>query len=155
MLLYHFTCHEYMERISREGLNRGDVPLRRIAPLYETNAVWLTDISQPEGCGLSDAREFTEEDRLQYFKVFGELLPPNSVYPDKKAVRITVVIPSSDRRLKRWLNYGRKHCEPGFYDELVRADGRTHKHWWLYFGIIPPDQFRAVDYLNSTRPAAA
>ena len=26
--------------------------------------------------------------------------------------------------------------------------GNSHKTWWLYFGTVAPDQFRAVDHLN-------
>jgi hypothetical protein len=111
--------------------------------------VWLTDIPEPAGCGLSDAREFTEADRRQHFEVFGEMPPANACYANKKAVRITLVIPSRDRRLKRWLTYGHKRCEPGFYDELVRADGGTHKHWWLYFGTITADQFQSVYFATN------
>jgi hypothetical protein len=148
MLLYHFTSREHMESILREGLSRGDVPLRERAPLFETNAVWFTDIPQAEGCGLGDPHVLTEGERFQHFYTFGEMPPPNSCYGDKKAVRITVAIPSSDRRLKRWTTYGRKHCEPGLYDNLVRANGQTHKHWWLYFGTIAPERFRSVEYLR-------
>jgi hypothetical protein len=61
----------------------------------------------------------------------------------KKAVRVTVVIPSTDRRLVRWLTWGRKYCEPGLYDAL--AQGNRHKTWWLYFGTVAPDQFRAIE----------
>jgi hypothetical protein len=148
MILYHFTCHEYMESISRDGLNRGDVPTRAIGPLFETNAVWLTTEPQPEGHGLGEAHVLTDAERQKVFEVLGHMPPEGARVPDKRAVRITVVIPRSDRCLKRWLTYGRKHCDPEFYNRLVHADGRAHKSWWLYFGTIAPDQFQAVDFLK-------
>src|SRR5439155_17703469 len=43
------------------------------------------------------------------------------------------------------LKWGHKHCEPGVYDALSK--GNHHKTWWLYFGTVAPDQFRAIDYL--------
>jgi hypothetical protein len=125
MLLYHFTCREHLESIMREVLNRGDVPLRLRAPYGETSAVWLTDIPHPDGCGLGEARVLTEADRRGYFETFGVMPPENKRIPDKKAVRITVLISSKDRRLKRWQSYGRKHCEPAFMIRWCALTGAT------------------------------
>ena len=146
MILYHFTWVEYLDSIKRDGLNRGDVPTKLRGPLFETNAVWFTTEPQPEGHGLGEFKILTEEDRKLHFEVFGVLPPEGAVFFDKKAVRITVVIPSNDRRLVRWLTWGHEHCEPGLYDALSK--GNSHKTWWLYFGTVAPDQFRAVDHLN-------
>jgi hypothetical protein len=150
MILYHFTCYEHMESILRDGLNRGDVPTRLLGPLSETNAVWLTTQQDPQGCGLSvSSHVLTEAERQEHFEAVGVMPPEGARYADKTAVRIKVMIPSTDRCLKRWLTFGRKHCEPGLYDILVRADGHSHKSWWLYFGTIAPSQFQAVDYLKA------
>jgi hypothetical protein len=150
MILYHFTCVEHLESIMQEGLTRGDVPTRFKGPLSENNAVWLTTEPQPEGHGLGgDAQMLTEEDRKRHFEIFGVLPSEGAWHPNKKVVRITVVIPSTDRRLVRWLKWGRKHCEPGLYDAL--SEGNLHKTWWLYFGTVAPDQFRAVHYLAKHR----
>jgi len=145
MVLYHFTCAEFLKSIMREGLCRGDVRTKKIGPLYETNAVWLTTDPQPKGHGLGLPGALTEEDRLRHFEVFGTMPPKGSRYPDKRAVRITVNIPKGDPRLQRWTRWARKHCEPGVYDNLARADGSGHKTWWLYFGSIAPNQFRDID----------
>jgi len=146
MILYHFTCVEYLESIRREGLNRGDVPTRFKGPLFETTAVWFTTDPKPEGHGLYEAKILTDEDRRSYLEVFGDLPAEGSRYFNKKAVRITVIIPSNDRRLVRWLTWGHKHCEPGLYDALSK--GNRHKTWWLYFGTVAPDQFCAIDVLK-------
>jgi hypothetical protein len=145
MVLYHFTCAEFLKSIVREGLCRGDVRTKKIGPLYETNAVWLTTDPQPKGHGLGLPGALTEEDRLRHFEIFGTMPPKGSRYPDKRAVRITVNIPKGDPRLQRWTRWARKHCEPGVYDNLARADGSGHKTWWLYFGSIAPNQFRDID----------
>jgi len=97
---------------------------------------------------MADGHVLTEAERQMHFKAFGVMPREGTRYPDKTAVRIKVVIPSADRNLKRWLTFGHKHCEAGLYDSLVRADGHAHRSWWLYFGTITPDQFRAVDYLK-------
>src|SRR4051794_28535076 len=103
-----------MQSIIREGLTRGDVPTRFIGPLCETNAVWFTTDSKPEGHGLGEAHVCMEEERNRHYEVFGVLPAEGS----RKAVRITVVIPSTDRRLVQWLTWGRRRCEPGLYDAL-------------------------------------
>jgi hypothetical protein len=82
MILYHFTCVEYLESIRRDGLNRGDVPTRFKGPLYETNAVWFTTEPQPEGHGLSEAQTLTEEDRTRHFEIFGVLPSPSGERSD-------------------------------------------------------------------------
>jgi hypothetical protein len=146
MILYYFACIEYLDSIKRNGLTRGDVPTKFKGPLFETNAVWFTTDPQPEGHGLGEAKTLTEEDRRAYFEVFGILRHKGSRIPDKKAVRITVVIPSNDRRLVRWLNWGRKHCEPGLYDAL--AKGNLHTTWWLYLGTVSPNRFCYIDHLH-------
>src|SRR5262249_26234750 len=145
MVLYHFTCAEFLKSIMRHWLCRGDVRTKKIGPLYETNAVWLTTDPQPKGHGLGLPGALTEEDRLRHFEAFGTMPPKGSRYPDKRAVRITVNIPKGDPRLQRWTRWARKHCEPGVYDNLARADGSGHKTWWLYFGPIAPNQFRDID----------
>jgi hypothetical protein len=51
------------------------------------------------------------------------------------------------------LQVGRKRCEPGLYDALSK--GNHHKTWWLYFGTVAPDQFRAMDYLQNAEVRTA
>jgi hypothetical protein len=152
MILYHFTCAEYMDSILREGLNRGDVPTRWNSALSETNGVWFTTEPTPEGHGLAEAHVYTDEERRAYYRCFGAMPAKGSGVADKRAVRIRVVIPSSDRRLVPWSKWGRKHCEPGLYDAL--AKGNRPKTWFVYFGVIAPDRFTEIKYLNSVTMAA-
>jgi hypothetical protein len=80
----------------RDSLSRGDVPVRLAGPSSENNAVWLTTEPQPEGHGLSDARVLTEPERQTAFETFGFVPPQGAKLADEKAIRIKVVIPSSD-----------------------------------------------------------
>jgi hypothetical protein len=83
MILYHFTCAEFLKSIMRQGLCRGDVRTKQIGPLFETNAVWLTTDPQPKGHGLGLPGTLTKEDRMRHFMVFGTMPPQESRYQDK------------------------------------------------------------------------
>ncbi len=50
MILYHYTAREYLERIRREGLTTGEVPL---SPSHILNGVWFTTDPDPGGHGLT------------------------------------------------------------------------------------------------------
>jgi hypothetical protein len=60
---------------------------------------------------------------------------------------ITVVIPSRDERLVKWTEWGREHCTPDKYEWMIKSGGERYETWYVYFGAILPEQFRAVDYL--------
>lgn len=150
MILFHFTAIEYIEDIKKEGLNRGDVP----TSMYDgRNGVWLTSDPEPSGHGLSEREELTDEDRNSLWRCTGSLPPKgSSFFPNKLAVRITVVVPTTDRKLVRWRKWSRKHCEPKTYDLLTKANGHKHDTWWIYFGLIEPSRFRAIEYLSQGTP---
>jgi hypothetical protein len=150
MILYHFTAAEYLDVIQRDGLSKGDVPLAKTQGI---NAVWLTTDSEPEGHGLTDGHVLTADERAAWGRVFGrEPPPPGARFPNKRAVRITVKIPSSDKSLVHWPRWARKRLEPSWYDALNRtaSGGRKgqERTWWLYFGVISPDRFAAVEILD-------
>jgi hypothetical protein len=148
MILYHFTCFDYTESILSEGLTKGDVPTKPTGPLSETNAVWLTTDAEPQGHGLFKGGLLTEEERRAFFTMTGTMPPAGARFPNKLSVRIKVVIPSSDRRLVKWTTWGRKHCQPRTFEGLISKNGTRYKTWWLYFGVIKPDLFQAVDYIE-------
>lgn len=149
MLLYHFTAHSRLASIMEGGLSKGDVPVNGPdAP--GVHAVWLTADPSPEGNGLGEAREMTEAERWQIFRWRGELPEPGTQWENKRAVRITVKLPSADPRLKDWLPWARKRVDPTWLSQLTVTGGGTRKarRWKLYFGTIPPSAFTAVDVLE-------
>ena len=115
MILYHFTCHEWLEQILSEGLSKGDVPTSQTEG---TNAVWFTTLSGPKGHGLDEGILLSDEERMAYFNWKGVMPPEGARSPDKEAVRVTVVISETDRKLKPWWKWGRKHCDPAFFEAL-------------------------------------
>ena len=154
MILYHFTSHEMLPAILEEGLSRGEVPLNDRDTL---NAVNLTTDPAPHGHGLDRAGHVvTADESAKMFLVTGTLIPPGTVYANKKAVRITVKVPSSDRALKDYLPWARKHIEHKYLKRLIAAAGggtAKAKTWKLYFGVIPPSAFVSVDILERAEEA--
>lgn len=150
MILYHFTALQLLDQIKVEGLSKGEVPLTANRTI---NAVWFTTDSNSEGHGLSDSGPIPKE-WIQTLKAKGLLSAdaPNEGlrFIDKRAVRIKVVIPSTDRDLKRWVPWGRKHLERQWFDTLSDTGGGNQKarSWYLCFRTITPAEFTAIDILR-------
>lgn len=149
MIFYHFTGHHALPGILAEGLNRGEAP---ISDTRVATAVNLTTDRDPSGHGLDGGGEVITAEQSAYYRLqFGWDIPAGSVVANKRAVRITIKLPSTDRNLRQWRSWSRKNCEPGYADRLEAAaghGGRKAKTWWLYFGVIPPSAFVAVDILE-------
>jgi hypothetical protein len=63
----------------------------------------------------------------------------------RQGLRLSVVIPSADRKLVLWSKFCRKHgvdLAGGRADERMR---RAAAQFWLYFGTITPERIRAID----------
>jgi hypothetical protein len=134
MILYHYTALEYLDAIMEEGLSKGDVPTSAEGG---KTGVWLTTNRDSGGHGLSD----------------GEQLASGHRVANKRAIRIAVTVPSSDRRLVSWMKWGRKHCEANFFDCLNRGGGGKHRTWYIYFGVIEPSRFsKNIEFLAGARP---
>jgi hypothetical protein len=133
MILYHFTGLEHLDAIMEDCLSIGDVPT---SSTEGKTGVWFTTDQDPAGHGLG-----VEMD-----------LPNGGRIPNKRAVRITVSIPSSDRKLVSWMKWGRKHCNPDMFDRLNRSGGGKCKSWYIYFSTVKPDQFSNIEILTSTPP---
>ncbi|MGA1852636.1 hypothetical protein VH570_17525 [Sphingobium sp. HT1-2] len=146
MLLYHYTSASRIASIYESGLNKGEVPLTQNTAL---NGVWLTTDSSPSGHGLGEARLFTEAERLSVFQRTGMMPPQDQHWDNKREVRITIKLPSNNPNLSRWSKWGRKNLERNWYDALSVAGGgeQKAKTWWVYWGVITPDMFVAVDHL--------
>jgi hypothetical protein len=98
--------------------------------------------SKPKGHGLIDGRPLTEQERFVEYQRRGFMPPEGARFPNKRAVRIAVLIPSSDRNLYHWPKWGRKRLAPDWYERMDRIGGGKSKTWWVYFGQIPPTSFR-------------
>lgn len=154
MILYHFTSLEMLERIKAEGLTKGEIPL---TAYRTTNAIWFTTDSDSAGHGLSNNEPLSREE-IQKLKAAGLLsasAPDEGIrHIDKRAVRIKVVMPSTDRDLKRWVTWGRKHLERNWFDKLSEVGGGNQKArtWYVCFRTIQPAEFAAIDILRPVTP---
>lgn len=125
MRLYHFTSLGHLPVIvATGGLWRGEVPVGDGSRTLR--ATWFTTDPDPRGHGLDGSAA------------------------DKREVRITVVIPSSDRGLKHWLNFTRTSfgwLADECVEQLVRTGGgkRKAETWYIYPDQIPPAEFRAIE----------
>ncbi len=146
MLLYHFTSRENLSQIATTGLSRGMVP---VSPTEARNGVWLTTDPGPGGHGLENGGKImTELDRQQALDWTGVLPLPGTRFPKQGPVRITVDLPTSDRNLHEWLPWARQNLSPEWLavlhsvalGNLIKA-----KTWRIYFGVIPPESFLAID----------
>jgi hypothetical protein len=147
MLLYHFTALDYLDAIKAEGLTKGELPLSQTEV---RNAVWLTTDRNP-GHGVEGVeRPLTDQERYNYLMTRGRMPPAGAVWPNKHAVRITVLIARGDRNLHHWPKWGRKRLAADWYEIMDRTGGGKAKTWWIYFGTIPPSSFRDVEILSLT-----
>src|SRR5262249_23140855 len=124
--------------------NKGECPVGGV--WASRNVVWFTTDPEPGGHGLTaEDRLLTKAERTYLSERWGKMLPKAGMFINKQAVRITCIIPSTDRRLVSWKKYARKHLSADDNQKLIRADGSKHKTWYLFFGTVPPEQFRAVE----------
>lgn len=146
MLVYHFTALEYLESIRTEGLTRGQVA---VSPAEYRNAVWLTTSGDPSaGHGLSEGRYWTDEEK----RLIAAPAELRLVRLNKRAVRIAVRIPRSDRRLAYWPKWARGRVAPDWYERLDETGGDNARSWFLFWGTINPERFVSIDILR--RPSA-
>jgi hypothetical protein len=148
MLLYHYTAKEYLANILAQGLTTGEVPVTWNDVL---NGVWLTNDPDPAEHGLCDARDLTPEER----RLAGVPDGKPARFPNKRAVRITVMIPSTDRNLTPWPSWAKRRLTPEWYATLDRVGGGKSKTWFVYWDVIPPSHFREVLDLTAATPVAA
>jgi len=103
--------------------------------------VWLTTDPSANGHGLCNRRELTPEEK----QLFSVRLDQKAFFPDKRAIRFRVVIPSSDRKLVHWPKWGKKRLERWWYDALNKTGSGKANTWWLYWGNIPAEALEAAD----------
>jgi len=129
VILYHFTSFYNLKNVGPEnilavGLKAMPVKNCPEGVIRQLRCVWLTTNSD---------------------------LPP--IFSSHAEVRIKLVIPSSDRRLVHLPNLLRKRLSP---EQLARVDAETDRAgrtFYVFFGDIPLDRFRAVEYADAARRA--
>ena len=72
----------------------------------------------------------------------------------KKSERssLTRVIPSTDRRLVRWVGWAREY-DPDAYRIAVSLGHTGWEAFYCYFGTVPVSYLRAVEYTDPERRA--
>jgi hypothetical protein len=133
--LYHFTAREYLPAIAREGLWKGQVSVTATDHL---NAVWVTSAPDPgrgSHHGLTDGRMLTPQEKA----LCGLPSDAPARFPDKRAIRLTVMIPRGDRKLVPWNTWSRKRLAPQWLSTLEGVGGgaAAARTWFLYWGAIP------------------
>jgi hypothetical protein len=132
MIFYHFTGREYLPDIARDGLCKGEVPITQRAEDC-LNAVWLTTDLNPDGHGLCDEHIPTVDEKRRMGVPADKIVK----FPNKRAIRFKILIPTKDRNLMHWPAWGKKHLHRNWYDALSKEGGYKQKTWWLYWGVIP------------------
>jgi hypothetical protein len=134
MIFYHFTDFRFLRdggTILQEGLKGRDEDKDYADRMMAPpDAVWLT----------TDTEETWRVDR-------------------KSEYRITVVIPSTDKKLVRWDRWMRKHHPPDIAERLLAACAQmgnsAWKNYWLYLGPVPLSRFRAIEHADPQKRAEA
>src|SRR3546814_1886518 len=98
-----------------------------------SNAVWFTSDGSPQGHGLSDEKILSPEEVQVMRRMHGVDYPDDLMFPNKKAIRIKVKLPSSDRRLFHWPAWSRKRMSRQWLDALHKAGGPRWRTWYIYF----------------------
>ncbi len=142
MKLYHYTAEDNLGSILENGLTRGELPL---SPSKVVKAISLTTDPCPRGHGLSDDEQISELHRVK-LAAAGVCVPPGARYKNKRAIRITLQLPSNS--VTSWLPWARRKLEQSWFDVMVETGGGIDKArtWWFSIKPIPPAKFVTVEY---------
>jgi hypothetical protein len=145
MIFYHFTTHRHVAPIRSEGLRRGDVPT---SMRDGVNGIWFTSSSVPSRHDLTEIMNYYSADEADAF--FRKSSRRLRGVLGKCEVRIRVAIPITNRALVAWSKWGREHCDPHFF-EMLNCLGPAWRTWYVFFGIVRPTEFQAIDVLIPRR----
>lgn len=148
MVLFHFTSIDRLDDILREGINRGTVST---STSERSHGIWLTTDSDPSEHGLGAGAVLSQGAKAAVERRLGRRFADDVAIPDKRAVRITVIIPSRDKRLVRWLPWAQKRCDPAYLTALIETGGGRSKAktWYFYREPVPADMISAIELRNS------
>ena len=127
MQFFHFTSGAHLRGIARHGLTVGDVPtdLDRNRGVC---AVWLTTREGADGHGLAGSAV----NKAQY--------------------RLTVEVSESDPRLAKWLEWAPSKVTDKTQKRLASADGERFESWWIYLGVIAPENIVECREMGTDAP---
>lgn len=127
--LYHYTGHDHVDGIRRDGITRGSVYVPWATGYRVVHGVqWLTDSDDWSGQGWATQIVLRNHDRT--------------------SVRYSVVIPKSARpNLHRWNDYARVvlRVPEHHLRAFNQAGGSDGSRWYVYVGRIPCGWLRAID----------
>jgi len=156
VFLYHFTSRAHLPAIEQKGLAFGVV---HVSASERRNAVWLTTDPGANGHGLEAGGAFmSDAERREAREWSGVMPPPGARFPKNADVRISVELEPNDPHLHEWLPWARRHLDPDWMAHLHPIASGTLKKaktWRLYFGLIPPTAFVALDELTAAPAVVA
>jgi hypothetical protein len=143
MIFYHFTAHEFIERIRAQGLTNGLMPYAPYGTHDARNSdkvIWLTTDANPSEHGLSGGEPMPER--------IGQMELPKGNFFNKRAIRIEIVWPKDKVRL--WMPWARRRMEENFFNAFIKSGGgiKKAKTWYISFEPIPPSAFKRIEILH-------
>jgi hypothetical protein len=125
-IVYHFTNRAWWHFIEKEGITRGECPVNRRLVLNWPN---FTTDPEPANQGWSGGR-----------------------LTGKTAVRIGVRVRPKDSNWIPWVDLTKQHgMDSKTFAIYHNSGGRGSKNWWVYRGVVRPDTFESVDFLDGGR----
>jgi hypothetical protein len=133
MKLYHFTHADNLPSIRESGLSPSEPSISDLDMVNGESVVWLTELSDTP---------MTAEEREQMIAFCGDDCNGHWIGHGLPLVRLTLRIPSHDRKLIRYMSWKRRHAS----DLIVaRHTARFAQANWIYFGTLTPDKIIACD----------
>jgi len=135
MKLYHFTQADYLPSIRESGLLPSEPSISDLDLVNGESVVWLTELANTRMTAAECEQAIASGNEDNDGHWFGR---------GKPLARLTLRIPSHDRKLVRYVSWARKHAieekleNPLFKTRFAQAN-------WIYFGIITPDKIIACD----------
>jgi hypothetical protein len=135
MMLYHFTFIKNVESIKRDGLQRyiSADSASMVGLLCPVVFLCDTPTSETTDCELAIFRERCPDLPILNKRWLG-------YRTNEPLARFTVRLSSSDRKLKKYGPWLRKHQFVNHPDPDDIFGRRATETWWIYFGDIAPSK---------------
>ena len=143
MIFYHFTSLGHLPLILASGaLNKSGIMLGEHGH-QSLNAPWLTlnpDPAREYGLGFGQMVKLPPDVSKELGKGWTESV-------DKRTARITVKVPSTDRRLKHWIKWIQGRLGQEMLDWYIETGGgkAQAENWYVFLGPIPRSEFMRIE----------